>query len=138
MLKHCRPDILARGHLSLLYRVYTGSCPAWHRALRPHTVIACRSHYVLTVSSPCLHRVLTVCIPPPLKYVMPLLNMYCSSEICTAALKYVLPLRNMYCHFEICIATPKYVIQAACTRSETITEGVDVHYRPTNAQVTGG
>ena len=44
----------------------------------------------------------------------------------------------MYCHSEICIATPKYVIQAACTRSQIITESVHVHYRPTNVQVTGG
>ena len=42
----------------------------------------------------------------------------------------------MYCHSEICIATPKYVIQAACTRSQTITERVDVHYCPTNGRVT--
>ena len=47
-----------------------------------------------------------------------------SSEICNAARKYVLPLWNMYCRFEICIATPKYVIQAACTRSQTITNGL--------------
>ena len=39
--------------------INTGSCPAWYRTLRPHIVLACRSH-----------RVLTVCIPPPLKYVM--------------------------------------------------------------------
>ena len=52
--------------------------------------------------SPCPHRVLTVyirvltvCIPPPLKYVMLLWNMYCCSEMCIAALKYILPLRNM-------------------------------------------
>ena len=92
--------------------MYTVSCPAWYRALRPHTVLACRYHRVLTVSLPCPRRVHTA-----------------SSEICIAALKYVLPLRNMYCHFEICIATPKYVIQVAFTRSQTITERVDVHYR---------
>ena len=63
--------------------------------------------------------------------------MYCHFETCIATLKYVLPLRNMYYHSEICITTPKYVIQAACTRSQTITERVDVHYRPTNVQVTG-
>ena len=127
-----------------LYRVYTGSCPAWYRALRPHRIIACRSHRVLTLSSPCAHRLLwnmqchSEIYIAALKYVLPLWNMYCHSEICIAALKYILPLWNMYCHSEICIATPKYVIQAACTRSQTITERVDVHHRPTNVQVTGG
>ena len=93
-----------------IYRVYIGSCPAWYRALRAHTVIACHSH-----------RVITVCIPLPLKYVLPLWNMYCHSEICIAAPKYVLTLRNMYWHSEICIDTSTYVIQTACTRSQTIT-----------------
>ena len=47
--------------------IYTGSIPspAWYRTLHPHTVLACRSH-----------RVLTVCIPPPLKYVMLLWNIH--------------------------------------------------------------
>ena len=64
--------------------------------------------------------------------------MHCHSEICIAALKYVLPLRNRYFHSEICIATPKYVIQAECARSQTIIERFDVHYRPTNVQITVG
>ena len=46
-----------RAHTDL-YRVYTGSCPAWYRTLRPHIVLACRSHRVLTVSSPCAYRLL--------------------------------------------------------------------------------
>ena len=67
---------------------------------------------------PCPHRVLTVCMPPPLKYVMLLWSMYCCSEICIAALKYVLRLWKMYCCTKIYIATPKYVIQTACTCSQ--------------------
>ena len=74
-----------------LYRVYTRSCPAWYRTLHPHIVISCRSH-----------RVLTACIPPPLKYVMLLWNIYFCSEIYIAALKYVLLHQNIYCYSEIC------------------------------------
>ena len=51
-------SICHRAHTDL-YRVYTGSCPTWYRTLRPHTVLACLSH-----------RVITVCIPLPLKYAM--------------------------------------------------------------------
>ena len=77
--------------------IYTGSIPgpytAWYRTLCPHIVLACRSH-----------RVLTVCIPPPLKYAMLLWNInICCSEIYIAALKYVLPLWNI-------IAAPKYIL----------------------------
>ena len=96
--------ICHRAHTDL-YRVHTGSCPAWYRTLRPHTVLACRSHRVLTVSSPCPHRVHTasseIC-NAVLKYVMVLWNMYCCSEICIATLKYVLLHQNIYFHSEIC------------------------------------
>ena len=50
-------SICHRAHTDL-YRVYTGSCPAWYRTLRPHTVLACLSHRVITVSSPCAYRFL--------------------------------------------------------------------------------
>ena len=83
--------ICHRAHTDL-YRVYTGFCPAWYRTLRPPIVIAYRSH-----------RVLTMCIPPSLKYVMLHWNIYCCSEIYIAALKYVLPLWNI-------IAAPKYIL----------------------------
>ena len=88
-------SICHRAHIDL-YRVYTGSCPAWYRTLRPHTVLACLSHRVLTVSSPCAYRFLW--------------NMYCCSKISIAALKYLLLLWNMYCRSEICIDAPKYIL----------------------------
>ena len=109
--------ICHRAHTDL-YRVHSGSCPTWYRTLRPHTVLACRSHRVLTVfltvSSPCPHRVLTVSSPCPHRVLTvsspcPHRVHTASSEICNAALKYVLSLWNMYCctkniylHSEIC------------------------------------
>ena len=50
-------SICHRAHTDI-YRVYTGSCPAWYRTLRPHTVLACISNRFLTVSSPCAYRFL--------------------------------------------------------------------------------
>ena len=51
-------SICHRAHTDL-YRVYTGSCPAWYQTLHPHTVLACLSHRVITVSSPCAYRFLS-------------------------------------------------------------------------------
>ena len=68
--------------------IYTKSMPS----LVPSSTSSYRSSLLFSL---CHHRVLTVCIPPPLKYVIPLWNMYCLSEICIATLKYVLPLQNM-------------------------------------------
>ena len=77
--------------------IYTGSIAG---PARPGTA----SSYSSSLSfSPCPHRVLTVCIPPPLKYLMLLWNIYCCYEIYIAALKYVLPLWNI-------IAAPKYIL----------------------------
>ena len=78
------------------------SIPGLYRVL-PGLVPNSPSSYSSSLSfSPCPHRVLTVFILPPLKYVMLLWNIYCCSEIYIAALKYVLTLWNI-------IAAPKYI-----------------------------
>ena len=109
--------ICHRAHTNLC-RVYTGFCPAWYRTLRPHTVLACRSR-----------RVLTVCIPPPLKYVMLLWNMYCRSEICIAALKYVLLHQHIYFHSEICYPDGMHTFA-------NYYYAVQYGHRPTNGSIT--
>ena len=53
----------------ICHRAHTDlSCPAWYRTLRPHTVLACFSHRVLTVSSPCTYRLLGKMWYAALKY----------------------------------------------------------------------
>ena len=89
--------------------------------LRPHTVLACRSH-----------RVLTIYISPPLKYVMLLWNMYCCSEIYIAALKYVLPLWNMYC----CTKPSLYSKIWAPPHERVHHYTVKYGHRPTNGSIT--
>ena len=121
---NCVFFICYRAHTDL-YRVYTGSCPAWYRTLRPRIVLACRSQ-----------RVLTVCIPPPLKYVMLLWNIYYCSEI------YILPLWNMYCRSEILLLHHNIYCHSAICYPDGMHTFANHHYavkyghRPTNGSIT--
>ena len=67
-----------------IYRVYTVSCPAWYRTLRPHRVLACRHHRVYTASSEICNVALRYVLHATPKYVFPLRNMLCSRHMAPA------------------------------------------------------
>ena len=100
--------------------IYSGYCPG----LVPNSP----SSYSSSLSfSPCPQ--ITRCIPPPLKYVLLLWNMYCRSEIYISTLKYVLLHQNIYFHSVIyypdgmhAFANYHYAVQYG--------------HRPTNGSIT--
>ena len=128
--------MLVHRFLSLRYTAQScGSLDQGLYRILPGLVPSSPSSYSSSLSfAPCHHRVITVCIPPPLKYVIPLWNMYCRSEMCIDAPKYVLPLRNMFCHSEICYSGGMYTFANHHWESP---RPLPPHERAGNGRITG-